>query len=244
MFPEIPRWQAHDLFGIVAIGAATLFFLIHHFACQAAHFQQAFRRLWPALEAERLQIRAVVAQRLAGLCLFGFGSMGVGWWLLRRTPDDYGLNADELPVSLGWVLLLALIVVPLNYFAARQPDNLARYPQIRARRWSRSLIALSAGTWVAYLFGYEYMFRGLLLLACAESWGEWPAIALNLAIYALAHVPKGYKEAFGAIPLGLLLCLFALHTGNIWAAFLIHSTMALANEWYSLRYHPEMEIRA
>lgn len=243
MFPEIPRWQAHDLFGVVAVGAVTLFFLVHHFACQAVHFQRLFRRWWPALGAERLEVCGVVAQRLSGLLLFGFGSMVMGWWLLRRTPDDYGLNGDELPASLGWALLLALIVVPLNSFAARQPDNLAMYPQIRVRRWSRTLVAFSAFTWVAYLFGYEYMFRGLLLLGCAESWGEWPAVVLNLALYALTHVPKGYKEAFGAIPLGLLLCLFTLHTGNIWAAFLIHSTMALANEWYSLRYHPDMEIQ-
>ncbi len=242
MFPEIPAWQAHDQFGIVAIGTATIWFLIWHFACQARHFEHAFRQMWPGHDAERLQTWAVVAQRLSGLLLFGIGSMGIGWWLLARTPDDYGLNLEELPLSIGWTLLLALLIVPLNYFATRHPDNLAMYPQIRARRWSRGLVALSATTWVAYLFGYEYLYRGLLLLACAESWGAWPAIAINVCIYALTHVPKGYREAIGAIPLGLLLCLFTLHTGSIVAAFLIHCTMALANEWFSLRFHPDMEI--
>ncbi len=242
MFPDIPAWQAHDQFGVVAIGAVTVLFLIWHFGGQIRHFQFAFRQIWPALTDEQVQMRAVVAQRLAGLLLFGFGSMGAGWWLLRRTPDDYGLNFDELPLSIGWTLLMALLIVPLNYFAARRPDNLAMYPQVRARRWSRALVALSALTWVVYLFGYEYMFRGLLLMGCTESWGEWPAIAINVSIYALVHIPKGYKEAVGAIPLGLLLCLFTLHTGNIWAAFLIHCTMALANEWFSLRFHPDMEV--
>ncbi len=242
MVPNTPQWQAHDAFGIVAIGATTLFFLLWWFFCQASTWERAFRQIWPTLSAEAHQVRAVAAQRLSGLLLFGLGSMIAGQWLLVRSPDDYGLNGDYLPLSLGWALLLALVVVPLNYFAARQPDNLAVYPQMRIKRWSRGLLLVSALTWIAYLLGYEYMFRGLLLMGCAESWGEWPAIAINVCVYALAHVPKGHKEAIGAIPLGLLLCLFSLHTGNIWAAWLIHSTMALANEWFSLRFHPEMQL--
>jgi membrane protease YdiL (CAAX protease family) len=41
---------------------------------------------------------------------------------------------------------------------------------------------------------------------------------------------------------GILLCYITLHTGNIWSAVIIHSSMALSNEWFSLRSHPNMHL--
>ena len=72
--------------------------------------------------------------------------------------------------------------------------------------------------------------------------GVWPAIILNVAIYALVHVPKGIKEAVGAIPLGILLCIITLQTGSIIVALAVHIIMALGNEWFSLKAHPGMKI--
>ena len=69
-----------------------------------------------------------------------------------------------------------------------------------------------------------------------------PAIALNSALYAFAHFYKGPGETFGAIPVGVLLCYLTIVTGNIWCAVVIHALMALSNEWFSLYFHPEMEI--
>ncbi len=77
---------------------------------------------------------------------------------------------------------------------------------------------LSAGTWVAYLVGYEFLFRGFLFHATLQVWSLWPAIALNCILYALAHFYKGPGEIIGAIPVGILLCYLTLHTGNIWSA--------------------------
>ena len=73
-------------------------------------------------------------------------------------------------------------------------------------------------------------------------WSLWPAIALNCILYALAHFYKGPGEILGAIPVGILLCYLTLHTGNIWSAVIIHSTMALSNEWFSIRSHPNMHL--
>jgi membrane protease YdiL (CAAX protease family) len=69
-----------------------------------------------------------------------------------------------------------------------------------------------------------------------------PAFALNCAIYALAHLYKGPGETFGAIPVGVLLCYLTLVTGNIWTAVILHSLMALSNEWFSIRFNPDMKF--
>jgi membrane protease YdiL (CAAX protease family) len=120
---------------------------------------------------------------------------------------------------------------------------LSRYPQIRVKKWTLSLLILSGISWMVYLFAYEYLLRGVFLYSCAEELGIIAAIIINVSIYSLVHLPKGAKETIGAIPMGILLCILTLHFGTIWAAFWIHCSLALSNEWFSIRYHPEMKIQ-
>jgi membrane protease YdiL (CAAX protease family) len=72
--------------------------------------------------------------------------------------------------------------------------------------------------------------------------GLWSAIAVNTSIYALIHLPKGKRETIGAIPLGIVLCLITSYTGTIWAAFWIHCTLALTNEWFSIKYTKDIVL--
>ena len=39
---------------------------------------------------------------------------------------------------------------------------------------------------------------------------------------------------------GVLLAYATFRLGSFWFAFLVHSTVALSNEWFSLAFHPEM----
>jgi membrane protease YdiL (CAAX protease family) len=94
--------------------------------------------------------------------------------------------------------------------------------------------------WILYLFGYEFMFRGVLLFPLAGELGVWPAIAVNTALYSVSHVPKGLSEAAGAIILGLILCVLTLASGTIWIAFFTHVALALTNSFTAMKYHPEM----
>jgi membrane protease YdiL (CAAX protease family) len=116
------------------------------------------------------------------------------------------------------------------------------YPQIRKNEWNLKLILISAFSWILYLIAYEFLFRGYLLFVFLKYLNVWAAISLNVAIYALVHVPKGHKEAIGAIPLGLVLGIITLKTGSIWFAFGLHVVLALSNEWLSLRAHPDMKF--
>jgi membrane protease YdiL (CAAX protease family) len=84
------------------------------------------------------------------------------------------------------------------------------------------------------------MFRGFLLFSSLPVLGIWPSILLNTAVYSLVHIPKGNKETLGAIPFGILISYLAIETGTFWIAFFTHVILALSNEWFSLRTHPEM----
>ena len=48
--------------------------------------------------------------------------------------------------------------------------------------------------WFLYLFGYEFLFRGVLLIPLIDPLGMWPAIAINIAVYSATHIPKGRRN--------------------------------------------------
>src|SRR5690606_30971048 len=131
-----------------------------------------------------------------------------------------------------YVAVAAFIIIPLNLFAAGKPSNLLRYPQIRMPHWSDQTFIIAAVGWTLYLFAYEYLFRGILFFGLLPHMGLAATVAINTAIYALVHLPNGAKETIGAIPLGILVCLITFETGSILAAFLIHLTLALSNEFF------------
>ena len=96
--------------------------------------------------------------------------------------------------------------------------------------------------WIAYLTGYEILFRGVMLFPLVDAIGVWPTIAINTAMYSATHVPKGMDEAIGAIPLGIVLCFITLMTGTLWVAIVAHILMALANSFSSVYHNPEMKF--
>ena len=182
---------------------------------------------------------------------FGFISMGILPTILclvflpELTLADLGLTFiyKTAQFSIFWILGLSILIIPLVYFSAKKPKNLVNYPQIRAKVWTKKMIFINALGWFLYLFGYEFLFRGILLIPLIEPLGMWPAIAINIALYSATHIPKGLDETIGAIPLGFVLCLLTISSGTIWIAFIVHVVMAWTNTFTALKFHPEMNLK-
>tara|TARA_B110000037_G_C17037731_1_gene472336 strand:- start:446 stop:1186 length:741 start_codon:yes stop_codon:yes gene_type:complete len=182
---------------------------------------------------------------------FGFISMGILptifclVFLPELTLADLGLTFiyKTAQFSIFWILGLSILIIPLVYFSAKKPKNLVNYPQIRAKVWTKKMIFINALGWFLYLFGYEFLFRGILLIPLIEPLGMWPAIAINIALYSATHIPKGLDETVGAIPLGFVLCLLTISSGTIWIAFIVHVVMAWTNTFTALKFHPEMNLK-
>lgn len=216
-----------------AIGFSAYYFL--------AGNQDLSLKIW-AKDSVHPAIRLVVVQRLWGVLFLGILSLLLVYAMMPGSVVEYGLGTAFLKAPPWWVWLSLPLILILGWKQASSPSNLKLYPQIRMKVWKRSTLLLSAITWILFLVAYEFMFRGFLLFASLEVLELWQAISLNVALYALAHMYKGPGETFGAIPVGILLCWLTIHTGNIWMAVLIHCTMALSNEWFSLRAHPDMKL--
>jgi len=188
------------------------------------------------------QVREVVSQRGWGVLFMGLATFSIILLIYKENPGAYGLSFSFAMAPPWWIYLAIPIILVASYFQASSPGNLTMYPQIRVKKWSKKIIALSAGSWIAFLVAYEFFFRGFLLFASLTVLDTWPAIALNCALYGFAHFYKGPGETFGAIAIGVILCYMTILTGNIWSAVIIHSFMALSNEWFSLRAHPDMKV--
>lgn len=183
----------------------------------------------------------IIKHRLTGVLVFGILPYivlvsGSGTTDLTNITGEFSNNMWT------WFIPVSGLVIFLSYINSGRQDNLDFYPQIRKKEWNSELVFISAITWTAYLLAYEFLFRGLLFFPLLDIFGLWPAIIINTSIYTIVHIPKGKKETIGAIPAGVILCLLVYTTGSFWIAFFIHVTMALSNEWFSLKKHPEMRV--
>jgi membrane protease YdiL (CAAX protease family) len=187
-------------------------------------------------------VREVLAQRGWGVFFMGLGSMLIILIVWRENPTSYGFGFSFKSPPPWWFYLALPLIIIASYFQSSSEANLASYPQIRIEKWDSQIVVSSAASWITFLVAYEFFFRGFLLFASLTVLDPWPAIALNCSLYGFAHFYKGPGETFGAVFVGVLLCYLTIQTGNIWSAVALHSVMALSNEWFSLRAHPEMEV--
>ena len=234
-------WDAQYNELIFAIMAVTVGFNVYWFLSKSEKIRGAWKK---KLGDEAASIRATLVEKTNGFVFLGVIPGIIAFIWFGKPPAEYGLNLDfgGNPETIYWIVGLACVIWPANYFSSKNPKHHEHYPQIRKAEWSKGLLAKHLGGWALYLFGYEFLFRGILLFASVPILGVWGAIMLNVSLYSVTHLPKGAGETFGAIPLGLLLSWITLRTGNIWVAFFVHLNLASSNAIFSLKHHPGMRL--
>ena len=236
-------WTALDLKICLPIILTLVFFSIYWFTSKSEKIKRIFYNKY---DYDQASLKHIFFTKY-----FGFFSMGIlpTFLILIVLPEftlaDLGFTLiyETFLFSFLWILGLSILIIPLVYFSAQKQKNLANYPQIRAKVWTKKMLFINALGWFLYLFGYEFLFRGVLLIPLIETLGMWPAIAVNIALYSATHIPKGLDETIGAIPLGFVLCLLTISSGTIWIAFIVHVVMAWTNTFTALKFHPDMQLQ-
>ena len=207
-----------------------------------------FTTFWFVSKATKMNdgsVKNVLFSKCLGLFTMGIVPATIALTLMPQyTLADYGLTyrSDTTMISLVAILILAALTMPLAFLSAKKPSHQVNYPQIREKNWTLSLFLKNSLGWSAYLLGYEFLFRGILLFPLVDALGVWPAVAINTAMYSATHIPKGLDETIGAAFLGVVLCLITLMTGTLWVAIVVHVTMALTNSVSSIYHNPEMKF--
>jgi membrane protease YdiL (CAAX protease family) len=231
----IPVSEHRELF--LTLFIAVLGFLAYLYFSRPSFFQKFFRKTPAGVMAS---IKKVLYQRAAGVFFLGLFPGLITLFALNLQFRNYGMVLKFKPADFFWTAGAGIGAFLVSLIVSKVVDNYKIYPQIRVQNWGWPLILQNALSWMAYLLAYEFLFRGLVLFTSVKAIGTWPAIILNVFLYALAHWPKGTKEVLGAVPFGIVLCLITLETGAIWAAFFVHVILALSGDHFSLLSNPEM----
>ena len=218
----------------ISISIVTIGFIIYYFTIHSVLLHKHFVKKDGEKKAKSTW---VIYQRLIGVLIFGVIPILIAF-CLNIDLASIGLTFENKSPTLMWMIIFSLLCVSINILACKEPDHLEMYPQIRTPLpWSKGLLFTSAITLVLYTLAYEIMFRGFLLFSCEKEMDIISAIIINISIYSLVHIPKGWKETIGALPMGFALCAFTIKSGNIWFAVVVHSALALSSEWLSIYFH-------
>lgn len=157
-------------------------------------------------------------KHILGILLFG-----LIFYLI--TPEyRFLINSFEIPnlnillLLLGVVFISALLAFTLVKKNLKNKAEISQYSHNQG--WIYFIIR------IVFLISYEFFFRGVLLFYFMEINGLILAIIISTSLYVLIHIFDSKAEILGAIPFGIVLCLFSYFTNNIWAVFIIHGTLS------------------
>jgi len=229
-----------EFLAIAAVFSVILLFLLYYYTADRKIIgKRVIRPVFPSISEP---VTSFLSYKLSGILFTGVIPVILFLWILKLTPSRVGFIAGRTSSYCYLILVLLLDTLVISYYSSKSPQIRARSPELRMKDWYPRHVILSAGAWVIYLLGYEFLFRGVLWFICIDAFGFWPALAVNVVLYSLVHLPQGIRMAIGTIPVGILFCLLASLTGSFLPAFIIHSFIAVSTEIFSLYHEPEVRL--
>jgi membrane protease YdiL (CAAX protease family) len=229
-----------EVLAFAAIFSVLLFFFLYYFTAKKKILHDlVFKPLFPSGSPGALEF---VSFKMTGILFTGIIPFILFVIIFRTEPTRIGFVTGR--TCHFWYLLILLILVTalLSFNLSKGRSVQERSPELKIIDWFPRHIVLSVSAWVIYILGYEFLFRGVLWFLCYEAFGFWPALAINLVLYFLVHLPQGKFMAAGALPVGIVLCLLSWLTGSFIPAFLIHSLIAVLTDLFSLYHNPEVRL--
>jgi len=185
---------------------------------------------------------AFISEKLTGILYTGLIPFIVFLMVFHLSPEQTGFVAGNTFRYRYIILFLILLTAFLSFLSSKSRRIQQVSPELKLKNWYPAHLFISASAWIIYLFGYEMLFRGILWFVTFETFGFWPAMIINLFLYAAVHVQKGLLIAAGTLPVGIIFCLLSYLTGSFFAAFMIHFTLAISTEISSLYHNPDIHF--
>ncbi len=143
-------------------------------------------------------------------------------------------------IVLVWILPVLILSAVLAYSSVKKRLKVVTERSILQFDQAWSYFGIRA----LFLLSYEFFFRGIIFFSCLEVFDLTIAIAITTGLYVLIHSFDSRNEILGAIPFGIVLCLFSYYTNSIWPAFLIHLTLSGVYEFTMFRQLTLKTIRS
>ena len=151
--------------------------------------------------------------------------------VLGKSPLSLGLGLGDV----RWLLRIFAVGFPLALVAAwvgyQSPVRAAVYPLGGAVTRDPAVFAAHAGFYLLYYLGFEYLFRGFLLLGTKDDIGPTAANLLQACLATAFHFGKPGNEMVAAFAGSLLFGWATLRTGSIWCALIVHWVVGAGLDW-------------
>lgn len=220
-----------DKFVAIVITGVLLCFFIYHYIAHSGYLKQLTEKFNTGI---RQKLSLFFARKISGVIIMGI-LPGLLYYSAKGTQAiEFGFTYNKLIANLPAILILSGIIIAI-LFVNQKLNPSFNTLQINAENWTNKLFALNALGWILYLVAYEFLFRGILLFECNEALGFWPAIAINVSIYAAIHMVNGKDQAIGALIFGTIACYLTLTRGTILIPVFMHITLSLTADWFSVR---------
>ncbi|MDD4316062.1 MAG: CPBP family intramembrane metalloprotease [Clostridia bacterium] len=225
-------FEGADRKAVFAVLWMTLVITLYFYFGIQDFFEKSFGRFFSS-PAELVYYKYVY-HNFAAFFFFFVLTAPFSVFVLKNSAEETGLKLPKKKLSLK-IMLAALIIAPLaGLSAAVDTEMAAMYPL------GGEMIFYSAGffllyyvSYIAYYFGWEYLFRGFGFFNISRKYGGALAIAVTTMVSALIHSSiagfgKPFTETFSAIFGGILFGFIAYKTKSIYPAFMIHLTLGFS----------------
>lgn len=115
--------------------------------------------------------------------------------LFRESPAAYGFKIGKWQTGLAWVAGTCTAMAIVLWFLAQQPGMQEYYAQRTGQQSVWRIIYLNG----VEMFGWEFIWRGLMLFAFARVFGPGAAIFLQAVPFAFMHLEKPEVETLSTI---------------------------------------------
>jgi membrane protease YdiL (CAAX protease family) len=233
-----PLQNNSEIFSSMIILSSVVFFHFYYYFTTSGVPERICENLNQKLQKK---VAIFLTKKSLGFLILGFIPGLIYYFFLNRNLIKFGFSFDHLLRNIHLILLLTLTIVMLlfvNQKANRQNNSL----QIELTDWNIQLFLLNAFGWIIYLIGYEFLFRGILLFECYNSFGFWPAIAINIAIYSAIHMVNGKEQTTGALIFGVIACYLTLSRGTILIPIFMHISLSVFSDYFTIRYNDNLSF--
>ena len=114
--------------------------------------------------------------------------------LFREPLTDYGFKLGNWRVGLAWTVGVCAVMAVILLIVART-EGMQQYYNVRSPESVWRIIYVNG----VDLFGWEFVWRGVLLFAFARAFGPGPAIFLQAVPFAFMHLGKPEIETLSTI---------------------------------------------
>ena len=168
---------------------------------------------------------------LVSFTFLGIATALVAPRLVRQRVPALGLTIGDWKAG-RWLLLLgAPFALLAGFLGADSPALSAEYPLGPVTRDLGSFLPHALG-YLVYYVGFEFFFRGFLLLGLEKRLGAHRANLLQSVLAVIIHAGKPISEVAAAFPGSLVFGWLTLRTRSIWYSVALHWLVGVSLDWY------------